>query len=67
MKSKFASRKFLTAAASILGSIAAAIAGFATDNQVVIVIGIVCGIVSAGIYEIVEAVIDCETSESGEE
>lgn len=63
--SKLKSRKFWMAVASILGSVAAAIAGLAIDNEVVTVVGIICGVVSAAIYEIVEAVLDYETEEEG--
>ncbi len=65
--SKLKSRKLWMAIASVLGSIATAIAGFACDNEIVTIVGVVCGVVSAAIYEIVEAVCDVEEIESKEE
>lgn len=54
----FSSRKFLLSAAAFLGSVAASIAGIATDNQTITTIGIVCGVLSAAIYAACEAYID---------
>ena len=58
MKSKLSSRKFWICVAAFLGSIAASISGIVTDNQTVIVIGTVCGILSAAIYAFCEAWVD---------
>ena len=58
MQSKWTSRKFLLAVASFLGSIGTSIAGLATDNKYVLTIGIVCSILSTGIYQVCESIID---------
>lgn len=58
MKSKLTSRKFWICVAAFLGSIAASISGIVTDNQTVIIIGTVCGILSAAIYAFCEAWVD---------
>lgn len=55
---KLASRKFWICVAAFLGSIAASIAGIATNNEVVSTIGIICGVVSAAIYAAAEAYVD---------
>lgn len=54
----FTSRKFLLSAAAFLGSVAASIAGIATDNKTIATIGIVCGVLSAAIYAACEAYVD---------
>lgn len=56
--SKLTSRKFWICVAAFLGSIAASIAGIATDNDIVTGFGIVCGVVSAAIYAAAEAYVD---------
>ena len=58
MKNKLTSRKFWICVAAFLGSIAASISGIVTDNQTVIIIGTVCGILSAAIYAFCEAWVD---------
>lgn len=55
---KLKSRKFWICVAAFLASIAASISGIATENQTVIVIGTVCGIISAAIYAFCEAWVD---------
>lgn len=55
---KLTSRKFWVCVAAFLGSIATSIAGICTDNQTVIVIGTVCGVLSAAIYAFCEAAVD---------
>ena len=55
---KLKSRKFWICVAAFLGSIATSIAGICTDNQTVIIIGTVCGILSAAIYAFCEAWVD---------
>ena len=55
---KLTSRKFWICVAAFLGSIAASISGIVTDNQVVITIGIVAGVLSAAIYAFCEAWVD---------
>ena len=56
--SKLTSRKFWICVAAFLGSIAASISGIVTENQTVIIIGTVCGILSAAIYAFCEAWVD---------
>lgn len=55
---KLKSRKFWICVAAFLGSIATSISGIVTDNQTVIIIGTVCGILSAAIYAFCEAWVD---------
>lgn len=58
MKSKLTSRKFWICVAAFLASVATSISGVATSNQTVIVIGTICGILSAAIYAFCEAWVD---------
>lgn len=58
MKSKFTSRKFLICLAAFLGEIGTGIAALRTGNQTVATVGIVCALVSAGIYAACEAWVD---------
>lgn len=58
MIKKLTSRKFFICVAAFLASIATSIAGIKSDNQTVIIIGTVCGILSAAIYAFCEAWID---------
>lgn len=60
MRNRLTSRKFLLCLAAFLGSIATSISGIVTDNQTIIIIGTVCGILSAAIYSFCEAMIDCK-------
>lgn len=55
---KLLSRKFWICVAAFLGSIAASISGIVTSNQTIIIIGTVCGILSAAIYAFCEAWVD---------
>ena len=55
---KLTSRKFWVCVAAFLGSIATSIAGLCTDNQTIVIIGAVCGILSAVIYAFCEAWVD---------
>lgn len=55
---KLTSRKFWICVAAFLGSVAASISGIVTSNQTVIVIGTICGILSAAIYAFCEAWVD---------
>lgn len=55
---KLKSRKFWICVAAFLGSIATSISGIVTDNQTVIIIGTICGILSAAIYAFCEAWVD---------
>ena len=64
---KLKSRKFWICVAAFLASIATSISGIATDNQTVIIIGTVCGIISAGIYAFCEAWVDASAVETTKE
>lgn len=55
---KLTSRKFWICVAAMFASIATSIAGIKSDNQTVLIIGTVCGILSAAIYAFCEAWID---------
>lgn len=55
---KLKSRKFWICIAAMLASISTSIAGITTENQTVIIIGIVCSVVSSAIYSFCEAAID---------
>lgn len=61
--SKLTSRKFWICVAAFLGSIATSISGIVTDNQTIIILGTVCGIVSAAIYAFCEAWVDSKAVE----
>lgn len=58
MMEKLTSRKFWICVAAFLASIATSIAGITTDNQTIIIIGTVCGVLSAAIYAAAEAFVD---------
>lgn len=58
MKDKLTSRKFWICVAAFLGSVATSISGIVTSNQTIIIVGTVCGIISAAIYAAAEAAID---------
>ena len=55
---KLTSRKFWICVAAFLASVATSIAGITTDNQTVLIIGTICGILSAAIYAFCEAWVD---------
>lgn len=55
---KLTSRKFWICVAAMLASIATSIAGITTANQIVTIIGTICGIASAAIYAFCEAWVD---------
>lgn len=44
--------------AAFLASVATSISGISTENQTVIIIGTICGILSAAIYAFCEAWVD---------
>ena len=56
--SKLKSRKFWICVAAFLASIGTSIAGLRSDNEVVVAIGTICTIASAGIYAFAEAWVD---------
>ena len=58
MNGKLMSRKFWISVAAFLASVATSIAGLATDNTTVAIVGTVCGILSAAIYAAAEAYVD---------
>lgn len=58
MREKLTSRKFWICVAAFLASVATSIAGLTTDNNTVLIIGTVCGIISAAIYAFCEAWVD---------
>ncbi len=60
---KLTSRKFWICVAAFLGSIATSISGIVTDNQTIIILCTVCGIVSAAIYAFCEAWVDSKAVE----
>ena len=64
---KLKSRKFWICVAAFLGSIAASIAGIQTNNEVVTVIGVTSGVLSAAIYAFCEAWVDGKAVEKKEE
>lgn len=55
---KLQSRKFWIAVAAALGSIGTSIAGLATDNEVIVAVGVICATASAAIYAAAEAYVD---------
>ena len=57
-KNKLMSRKFWICVAAFLASIATSIAGLATSNQTITIVGTVAGILSAAIYAFCEAWVD---------
>ena len=58
MRTKLMSRKFWISVAAFLGSTAASIAGITTGEKWITITGIVCGMLSAGIYAAAEAYTD---------
>ena len=61
---KLTSRKFWICVAAFLASIAVSIAGLCTTNEIITIIGTVCGILSAAIYAFCEAWVDGKAVES---
>ncbi len=61
---KLTSRKFWICVAAFLASIATSITGLCQSNEVIAVIGTVCGIVSAAIYAFCEAWVDGKAVEA---
>ena len=64
---KLTSRKFWICVAAFLASIATSIAGLATSNQTVAIVGTVAGILSAAIYAFCEAWVDGKAVEKDNE
>ena len=65
MKEKLSSRKFWICVASFLASIATSIAGIKTDNETVLIIGTICGVLSAALYSFCEAWVDSNATKKG--
>lgn len=55
---KFLSRKFLLCLAAMLSSIATSIYGLNSNNEKVVILGTICGIVASAIYAGCEAYVD---------
>ena len=64
LSSKLGSRKFWMAVAAFLASIGTSIGAFATNNEIVAAVGIVCAMLSAAIYAAVEAYVDGQRLQS---
>ncbi len=64
---KLKSRKFWICVAAFLGSIATSISGIVTSNETVVIIGTVCGILSAAIYAFCEAWVDGKAVQNDKE
>lgn len=60
-RNKLKSRKFWICVAAALSSVATSISGIATSNETIVVVGTVCGIVSAAIYAFCEAWVDSKS------
>ena len=58
VKTKLTSRKFWISVASFLASVGTAIGGMMTDNEVIAIVGVVCGAVATAIYTVVEGIVD---------
>ena len=65
MKDKLTSRKFWICVAAFLASIATSIAGLATSNQTITIVGTTAGILSAAIYAFCEAWVDGKAVNNG--
>lgn len=63
MRNKLMSRKFWISVAAFLGSIAASIAGLAMEEKWITIAGMVCGMLSAGIYAACESAVDAAHKE----
>lgn len=58
MKQKLTSRKFWLMTAAFLGSLGTSIAGVATANTKIAIVGVACSVLSAAIYAACEAAVD---------
>lgn len=65
--SKLHSRKFWVSVAAFLGSVGTSIAGLASDNETVVVIGVICATLSAAIYAAAEAYVDANAAKNPKE
>lgn len=64
LSSKLGSRKFWMAVAAFLASIGTSIGAFATNNEIVAAVGIICAMLSAAIYAAAEAYVDGQSLQS---
>ena len=62
MRSKLTSRKFWMSVGAFLSSASATIAGLGTDNQNLIIAGVICSVLSSGIYSMCEAWADASNN-----
>lgn len=60
---KLKSRKLWLSVAAFLGSIGMSIAGLATDNEKITIIGTICAMASSAIYAAAEAYVDASKKE----
>lgn len=67
VKQKLISRKFWVTIAIMLASIGSAIGGIYTDNQTLVVVGVVCTAVSTCIYTIAESMVDAKAVGNSDE
>ena len=58
MLNKLTSRKFWVAIAAFLASVSTSVAGLSIENEYVVIAGVVCGVLSAAIYQAAEAYVD---------
>ena len=58
---KLTSRKFWISVAAFLSSIGVSIAGVATENDKIAILGLVCSTLSAAIYAACEAAVDANS------
>ena len=64
---KLTSRKFWICVAAFLASIAVSVSGLHSNNETVVAIGTICGIISAAIYAFCEAWVDGRAVSNKEE
>ena len=60
-KRKLTSRKFWISVAAFLSSIGVSIAGIATENDKIAILGLICSTLSAAIYAACEAAVDANS------
>lgn len=66
LSSKLSSRKFWMAVAAFLASIGTSIGAFATNNEIVAAVGVICAMLSAAIYAAAEAYTDAASIKSNQ-
>ena len=60
---KLTSRKFWICVAAFLASVATSIAGIHTESELVTIVGVISGVLSAAIYSAAEAAVDAKAVE----